>query len=62
MRQAFFQKIQEDGLELEFIKFKTKKENHTYVLLHCPLERLMVEAERTNLQMKIDKVKNISNE
>jgi hypothetical protein len=56
VRQMFFQKLREDGLDVEFIKFKTGKENHTYVLIHCPVERLMIEAERTNHEMKIDKV------
>jgi len=56
VRQVFFQKLREDGLDVEFIKFKTGKENHTYVLLHCPIERFMIEAERTNHEMKIDKV------
>ena len=56
VRKEFFDKLTEENVEIEFLEFKTNKENHVYALLHCPDDRLMAEAEKIKLAMKINKV------
>ena len=56
VRDEFFQKLRQEGLEVKLIEFKTEKEFHTYALLHCPNDRLMIEAEKLKLPVKINKV------
>ena len=56
VRNEFFQKLLEENVQIKFLEFKTENENHVYALLHCPNERLMVEAEKTKLPMRIDEV------
>lgn len=56
-RKIFFEKLQEEeGLEVEILEFGTGEELHNYALIHCPLERLMVEAEKIKLNMKLNDV------
>lgn len=55
-RKIFFDKLQEEGLEVEILEFGTGEELHNYALIHCPLERLMVEAEKIKLNMKLNDV------
>ena len=56
-RKIFFEKLQEEeGLEVEILEFGTGEELHNYALIHCPLERLMTEAEKIKLNMKLNDV------
>ena len=57
IREDFFKKLSEENIEIKQIEFKIGKEKQVYALLHCPIQRLMTEAEKIKLDMKIDKVK-----
>ena len=56
VREEFFQKFTQEGLLLKFIEFTNNNANHTYVLVHCPDSRLMIEAENIGLRKSINNV------
>ena len=56
VRDEFFQKLRQENVEVKLIEFKTKNEIHVYALIHCPNERLMIEAEKIKLRMPINNV------
>ena len=58
MRKVFLDHLTKtEKLEIKELKFTTGKEDHVYILIHCPVKRLMVEAEKVHLDMKLDKVR-----
>jgi hypothetical protein len=56
MRKAFFRNLKYEGIQIYFIKFNADQEVHVYALLHAPLDTLLKEAERFNLQMRLNNV------
>ena len=58
VREEFFQKLRQENIEVKVIEFKTENENHTYALINCPNERLMIQAEKMKLRMPINPVSN----
>ena len=56
VRQSFFDKLRDEKLELKHLEFRSNTEMHNYVLIHCPLERLMKEAQLIKLQMRLKNV------
>lgn len=56
MREDFYKKLLDETIEIYFLDFKNGKENNVYVLLHCPLDRLLKEAEEIKLEMRINNV------
>jgi len=56
IRDEFFQKLRQEKIEVKLIEFKNEKQNLIYAILHCPNERLMVEAEKIKLAVRINKV------
>ena len=63
-RQLFFQQIEKESIEFMELSDSDFYENGSklvFVLLHCPLKRLLVEAEAIGLEMKLISVKTITN-
>ena len=56
VRDEFFEKLRQENVEVKFIEFKTGNEIRVYALIHCPNERLMVEAEKIKLRLPINSV------
>jgi hypothetical protein len=56
VRQSFFNKLKDEKLELKHLEFRSNSEVHNYVLVHCPIERLMKEAQLVKLQMRLKNV------
>ena len=56
MRDLFFKQLEEEKIETYFIRFKRDRTNHVYALLHCSMDRLFDEAQRTNHQMRLNNV------
>ena len=57
IREEFFQKLRQENVEIKRIEFKNEKQNLIYAILHCPNERLMIEAEKIKLAVRINKVR-----
>jgi hypothetical protein len=60
IRAEFFQKLRQENVEIKQIEFKNEKQNLIYAILHCPNERLMIEAEKIKLAVRINKVRFLS--
>ncbi|RNA37458.1 hypothetical protein BpHYR1_031974 [Brachionus plicatilis] len=57
-RNNFLDAVQKESIILnKELKFKTKNETNHYILLHCPLERLLKQAERIKLEMRLKDAK-----
>lgn len=58
IRKLFLKKVEDEGFEVEKLAWidKDVDEDWIYILLHCKLERLFKEAEKINLQMRINNV------
>lgn len=56
VRKSFFDRLKEEGLEIQFIRMKEDDELHVYVLIHCPVPRLLREAERLKFEMRLKNV------
>lgn len=54
-RKRFFERLEKETFEIKNIQMDDEK-NEVYALLHCSTERLLKEAEYTNLEMKLKKV------
>lgn len=61
--EAFFKEIISHQIQVKYLNVRNiqniKGENNddfTYALLHCPLERLLIEAETIKLEMDLKKV------
>ena len=61
--EAFFKEIISHQIQVKYLNVRNiqniKDENNddfTYALLHCPLERLLIEAETIKLEMDLKKV------
>jgi hypothetical protein len=58
--EAFFKEIISHQIQVKYLNVRNiKNENNddfTYALLHCPLERLLIEAETIKLEMDLKKV------
>ena len=57
MRNKFIKQLKlKDGFEIQILFQKTEEKKQFYVLLNCPLERLMIEAERMHLELPLKSV------
>ena len=57
MRELFFQRLNADHIDTYPIDIRLNDGTHkVYVLLHCQTERLFDEAQRVNLQMRLNNV------
>ena len=56
VRRIFFDRLREETLELEFLAFKEDKKIQVYILIHCPMERLFIEAEKLKHQCRLNSV------
>ena len=57
-RQAFFDKLKAEGVEIYYLEEKESDETVIYALIHCSLDRLLIEAEAINLEMPLKDVRN----
>ena len=55
-RQKFFERLENETIEVYDIEMKNEKDEFVYALLHCSTERLLKEAEYINLEMKLKSV------
>lgn len=55
-RKRFFERLEKETFEIKNIQMDDEKNEFVYALLHCSTERLLKEAEYTNLEMKLKKV------
>jgi hypothetical protein len=55
-RKRFFERLEKETFEIKKIQMDDEKNEFVYALLHCSTERLLKEAEYTNLEMKLKKV------
>lgn len=56
MRKKFFDALAKENFHIQLIRFKCN-ENHVYALLHCDVNRLLDEAERVKLEMRLNNVR-----
>jgi hypothetical protein len=56
IRKSFLDRVIAEGIEVEHLRYSEDNNINVFVLLHCPIERLLIEAERLKLQMNIKKV------
>lgn len=56
-RQKFFERLENETIEVYNIEKKNEKDEFVYALLHCSTERLLKEAEYLNLEMKLKPVR-----
>lgn len=62
--EAFFKEIISHQIQVKYLNVRNIKnikdnennDDFTYALLHCPLERLLIEAETIRLEMDLKKV------
>ena len=59
-RRLFFNLVTEEQIEIYKLRIQIEDEEHVFALLHCPLERLLKEAERSKLEMKLKSVTKIN--
>lgn len=59
-RRLFFNLVEKERIEVHKIRIQIKQEEHVFALLHCPLKRLLKEAESIKLEMKLKSVSNIA--
>jgi hypothetical protein len=57
VRHDFLHQIQRESIELYSIEFENNGKTFEYILLHCPHERLLKEAQLIRLEMKLKNVK-----
>jgi hypothetical protein len=57
MRNAFFEALVNETIDISYIRFEKNEQIQVYALLHCPVERLLKEAEAMKLEMKLKNVK-----
>lgn len=55
-RRRFLHRLKQEGFEIKDIKFTINDHVHVYLLLYCHIERLLQEAERTRLEMRLNNV------
>lgn len=56
-RKYFLEQLEMENIIVKKIRFeKNDTENHVYLLLHCPMERLLKEADVINLEMQLKTV------
>ena len=55
-REAFFELLKREGLEMHYLEENRSKQKRVYALIHCPLEKLLIEAESINLRMPLKDV------
>lgn len=55
-RKKFFDRLAAESFEIYNIDVNRSKSTYTYVLLHCKTDRLLMEAEHINLEMKLKTV------
>ena len=53
----FLNELSNETLEVYRLEIKTKQKKHMFVLVHCPLERLLAESEQIKLIMKLKDVR-----
>ena len=56
VRKSFLDRLRNEEIEIDFIKFKKKNEYNVYILLHSPIKRLLLEAEKIKHEMRINPV------
>lgn len=55
-RRLFFEQVAIENIEIYDIVIKHEEKEHCYVLLNCPMKRLLTEADTTKLEMKLKTV------
>lgn len=56
-RRLFFNLIEKENIKVTKLRIQIKNEEHVFALLHCPIERLLKEAEKIKLEMKLKSVR-----
>lgn len=55
IRKEFFKHLElEEHIQVYYLRFSKDDEVHVYALLHAPMERLLEEAEKVKLQMRLN--------
>ena len=54
IRKEFFAELEREEFEIEFIEVTNRSQTQVYALLHCPVERLLHEAEKIRLEMRLN--------
>ena len=56
-REEFFNELTKQNVEFyKNIRFEKEENTHVYTLLHCPMERLLIEADLIELEMPLKTV------
>ena len=54
--KLFLDELKKEKIEVFTLEAKSIHMKHVFVMLHCPMERLLVEAEKTKLEMQLKNV------
>jgi predicted nucleic acid-binding protein len=54
--KLFLDELKKENIEVFTLEAKSIHMKHVFVMLHCPMERLLVEAEKTKLEMQLKNV------
>lgn len=57
-RKLFFDEIKNQSIQIYLLEVKSQGKRYIYALLHCPIERLLAEAEAIKLEMNLKTVFN----
>lgn len=52
----FLDELSKDSIEVYKLEIKTKQKKHFFGLIHCPLERLLVQADKIKFEMQLKNV------
>ena len=54
IRKEFFNELLRERFEIEFLDVSNGNQTQVYALLHCPVDRLLQEAETIRLEMRLN--------
>ena len=54
IRKVFFDELLRERFEIEFLDVSDGNQTQVYALLHCPVDRLLQEAETIRLEMRLN--------
>ncbi len=55
--KLFFNELKNESIEVYTLEVKNKNIKNIYALLTCPIERLLAEAEKIKIEIKLNNVK-----
>ena len=56
IREQYLARLKEESLETYKLSYNDDNDMKVFILIHCPIDRLLAEAERVKLDMKINNV------